>query len=98
MVDALSISMKMIHLAVVSTCESDVKERVKSAQEMDAFFKTVKSYLEKEPTRLKHESYQLMNHGLLTYRVRLYIPNYDDLKRFMMDELHKIPYTGHPSY
>jgi hypothetical protein len=30
--------MKMIHLAVVSICESNVKERVKSAQEIDAFF------------------------------------------------------------
>jgi hypothetical protein len=36
--------------------------------------------------------------GLLTYRDRMYIPNHDDLKRFIMDELHKIPYTGHPGY
>jgi hypothetical protein len=36
--------------------------------------------------------------GLLTYRDRLYIPNCDDLKRFIMDELHKRPYTGHPRY
>jgi hypothetical protein len=36
--------------------------------------------------------------GLLTYRDRLYIPNCDDLKKFIMDELHKRPYTGHPGY
>jgi hypothetical protein len=30
-VDALSRSMKVIHLAYVRTCELDVKERVKSA-------------------------------------------------------------------
>jgi hypothetical protein len=45
--DALSRSMKVIHLAAVSTCETNVKERFKSAQETYAFFKTVKSYLEK---------------------------------------------------
>ena len=28
----------------------------------------------------------------------MYIPNCDDLKRFIMDELHKIPYTGHLGY
>ena len=39
-----------------------------------------------------------MEGGLLTYRNRLYIPYCDDLKRFIMDELHKIPYTGHPGY
>jgi hypothetical protein len=42
-VDALSRSMKVIHLETVSTYETDLKERVKSAQEVDEFFKMVKS-------------------------------------------------------
>ena len=64
--DALNRCMKVIHLAVVSTCETDVKERVKITQETYAFFKTVKSYLEKEPTGLKYEGYRLLNDGVLT--------------------------------
>jgi hypothetical protein len=36
-VDALSRSMRMIHLAAMSTCETDVKNRVKKAQETDPF-------------------------------------------------------------
>jgi hypothetical protein len=60
--------MKVIHLEVVSTCESDIKERVKSAQEVDEFFKTVKACLEQEPTGMKYEGYQLLNDGLLTYK------------------------------
>jgi hypothetical protein len=36
--DALSRSMKTIHLAVVSTCETNVKERVRNAQERYTFF------------------------------------------------------------
>jgi hypothetical protein len=44
--DALSISMKTIHLAVVSTWKTNVKERVRNAQEIDTFFQTVTSYLE----------------------------------------------------
>jgi hypothetical protein len=74
-VDSLSRSMKLIHFAVVSTYEIDIRERVKSAQETDAFFKTVKSYLEKEPTWMNYEGYQLLNDGLLNYKCRLYIPN-----------------------
>jgi hypothetical protein len=97
-VDSLSRSMKLIHLVVAITCETYVRERVKSAQETNAFFNTVKSHLEQEPTRMKHEGYQLLNDGLLTYKGRLYIPKCDELKRSMMDELHKIPYTGHPGY
>jgi hypothetical protein len=90
--------MIVIHLVVVSTCESDIRERFKSAQETYAFFKTVKSYLEQEPIGMKYEDYQLLNDGLLTYKGSLYIPNCDDLKRFIMDELHKIPYNGHCGY
>jgi hypothetical protein len=35
--DALRRSMKTVHLAVVSTCETDVKERIRNAQETDPF-------------------------------------------------------------
>jgi len=47
---------------------------------------------------MKYKGYRLLNDGLLTYKDRLYIPNFDDLKRFMMDGIHKIPYNGHPGY
>jgi hypothetical protein len=97
-VDALSISIKMNHLVAVSTCDIDVKEKIRNAQETYAFFKTVTSYLRQEPTRIKYEGYQMLDEGLLTHRNILYIPNRDDLKRFIMDELHKRPYTGHPGY
>jgi hypothetical protein len=70
----------------------------KNAQETDTFFYIVTSHLEQEPTRIKYEGYQMIDGGLLTYRNRLYIPDCDDLKRFIMDELHKRPYIGHPGY
>jgi hypothetical protein len=38
------------------------------------------------------------NDGLLTYKGGLYIPNCDDLKRLLIDELHKRPYIGHPGF
>jgi hypothetical protein len=96
--DALSRIMKTIHLTVVSTCEMDVKERVRNAQETDRFFQNVTSYLQQEPTGIKYGGYHMMEGGLLTYRNKLYIPDCDNLKRFITDELHKRPYTGHPGY
>ena len=97
-VDALSKSMKIIHLATVSTCETNVKERVRNAQEKYTFFQTVTSYLEQEPAGLKYEGYQMLDGGLLTYQNMIYIPSCDVLKRFIMDELHKRTYTDHPGY
>ena len=98
MADALSRRMKTIHLAAVSTYETDVKNRVRNAQEIDPFVQTMTLYLQQEPAREKYEGYQMTEGGLLTYRNRFYIPVCDDLKRFIMDELHKRPYTGHPGY
>jgi hypothetical protein len=43
--DALRRSMKMIHLAEVSTYEMNVRERIMNAQETYAFFNTITSYL-----------------------------------------------------
>jgi hypothetical protein len=96
--DALSRSMKTIHVAAMSTSETEVKERIRNTQGTDPFVQTVTLYLQQEPTEVKYEGYQMTKGGLLTYRDRLYIPNCDDLKRFIMDELHKRPYTGHPGY
>jgi hypothetical protein len=49
--------MKMIHLAVVSTWETNVKERVRNASETNTFFHTVTLYLDQEPTGIKYEGY-----------------------------------------
>jgi hypothetical protein len=73
-------------------------ERIKNAQETNAFFKLITSYLRKDPTEIKYEDYQMIDEGMMAYKNRLYIPNCDDLKRFIMDELHKIPYTGRLGY
>jgi hypothetical protein len=40
----------------------------------------------------------MLNVGILTYKGRLYVLNCDELKRIIMDELHKRPYTSHPGY
>ena len=80
-VDALSKSMKTIHLVVVRTFETNVRERLKNAQETYRFFQTVTSYLEKEPTGIKYEGYQMIDGGLLTYKNRLYILDCDCLQQ-----------------
>jgi hypothetical protein len=97
-VDSLSRSMKVIHLAAMSTCETYLKERVKSAQEVDEFFKTSKIHLDKDPIGMKYVGYQLTSDNLLTYKGRLYIPTCDTLKIFILDELYKRPYVDHPGY
>ena len=33
-----------------------------------------------------------------TYNNRAYIPNIEDLRRMLMDEIHQDSYSGHPGY
>jgi hypothetical protein len=56
-VDALSRSMKTIHLAAMSTYETDVKNRVINAQETDPFVQTLTLYLQQETFEVKYEGY-----------------------------------------
>ena len=37
-------------------------------------------------------------YGVLTYKVRIYIPNVAYLRRVVMDEIHQALYFGHPRY
>jgi hypothetical protein len=90
--------MKVIYLASIRNYESDIKERVKSAQEIHEFLKNVNVNIENELIGLKYEGYRVFNDGPLTYKGQLYISNFYKLKKFIMDELHKRPYTGHPDY
>jgi hypothetical protein len=66
--------MQVIHLASMSTCETYLEERVKTAQEVDEFFKNTKIHLAQELTGMKYAGYELTSDGLLTYKGRLYIP------------------------
>jgi hypothetical protein len=57
-VDALSRSMKTIHLAAVSTCETDVKERIRNAQEIDPFIQNCDLVpTGRNSSGVKHEGY-----------------------------------------
>jgi hypothetical protein len=97
-VDALRKSVKMIHLVALCTCEMDFRERVNSSQEIDVFFKIVMSYINQGPTGVKYEGYQMLDEDMLTNKNRFHVPSCDELKRFIMYELHKRPYTSHIGY
>jgi hypothetical protein len=46
----------------------------------------------------KVENYKLETDGTLMYKNIIYIPNFQDLKRMILHEMHNVPYAGHPGY
>ena len=55
--------------------------------------KTAKNEMNQAKTNLS-----LNRRGLLLHKGILYVPNLEDIKLFIMDEIHKIPYSLHPRY
>ena len=55
--------------------------------------KVTKNLIESLSTR-----YSLNEIGLLLYKDSLYIPNVPNIKLLILNEIHKTPYSGHPSY
>ena len=46
----------------------------------------------------KVEIYKLETNGILLYKNIIYVPNVQDLKLMILNEMHNVPYVGHPRY
>jgi hypothetical protein len=46
----------------------------------------------------KVENYKLEADGTLLYKNKIYVPNVQDLKLMILNEMHNVPYAGHPGY
>jgi hypothetical protein len=44
------------------------------------------------------EDYKLGVDDILLYKNRVYVPNVQDLKLMILNEMHNVPYVGHPGY
>ena len=58
----------------------------------------IKDKLQQQSLEKKCERYKLEEGELLTYMTIIYIPNVENLRRIVMDEIHQDPYSGHPGY
>ena len=57
----------------------------------------MKNKLEKINLGKRYENYKLKDDRLITYKNIMYISNYLYFRRIVV-EVHKIPYSKHPSY
>jgi hypothetical protein len=85
-------------VAAVNICKSDLKKSVIDSLIEDELYIQVKDVLQQVKLENKYEGYQLNDDGFFIYKNRMYIPNSLDLRRIIMDEIHKMPYSGHLGY
>jgi hypothetical protein len=88
----------MIYTVTRSNYETDLEEKVKMAAEKDKEYQSIKSKLTENQAETEKSDLRLSKNGLLMYKNRLYIPEVEEIKLLILNELHKNPYSGHPGY
>ena len=96
--DALSRKVQEMHVASLSICQSDLRQKFVSHAAGDELYEQVKDKLQQQSLEKGYEGYKLEEDELLTYKNKIYIPNVEDLRRIVMDEIHQAPYSDHPGY
>ena len=94
---ALSRKVHEMHVASLSSCQSDLRQQIVSHATRDELYEQVKEKLQQQSLEKRYEGYKL-EEGLITYKNRIYIPNVAYLRRMVMDEIQQDPYSGHSGY
>ena len=96
--DALSRKVYEIQVASLSIFQSYMRQQIVKHVVEDYLYVQVKDKLQQQNLEKKYEGYKLEEYGILTYKNIIYIPQVENLRRFVMDEIHQAPYFGHPRY
>ena len=98
MFGALSRKFHLVYMESISTCKVDLRKLIIYCIVEDELYVQIKHKLQQHKLEKRYEGYHLEGDGLLVYKNKIYFPNVAYLRRIVMDEIHKIPYSGHPGY
>jgi hypothetical protein len=91
-VDALSRRVNEMHATTISMYQSDLKPRILEATKSDLQYKKLVEKLKQGNLQQKIEEYNLDNDEILMYKGIIYVPNFQDLKILILEEMHNVPY------
>ena len=96
-VDALSRNAIPLCSAAFNSYKTNLEYLIKEAAKNDEEYLKIKEQLETND-KGSYSAYSISSEDLLVYKNRLYIPDSEEVKRLILNELHKKPYSGHPGY
>ena len=96
--DALSRNAKLNFIAAISTYATDLEEQLEARIEQDENYRKLQEKVKENLIESLSAGYNLNKNRLLLYKDRLYVPNVLKIKILILNEIHKTPYSGHPSY
>ena len=72
--------------------------RVKVASTQDVKYNKLLSKIQNHEINLDRATFKVDQKGFIWFKDRLYVPNVLEIKLFIMNEMHKHPFAGHPGY
>ena len=92
--DALS---RRPHISAISTIQVNLYDWIREQWGNDQWYVEIRSALEKgKSTPTRTEGYSIDHGGLLRFQGRVYVPANEELRRLVLDEAHRAPYSTHP--
>jgi hypothetical protein len=97
-VDALSKKVHQLHAITINMFQTDIKRKILEAANVDLQYKELVAMLQQGKMLQKVDNYKLGIYGILLRKNKIFVPNFQDLKRMIVHETHNVPYAGHPRY
>jgi hypothetical protein len=87
-----------MHATTINMHKLDLKRRNLYVVLADQQYLHVKESLQHENVQQKFKGYEMKEDGLLMHKNRFYVPSSDELRNFLLKEIHNVPYVEHPGY
>jgi hypothetical protein len=97
-VNALSRRVHELHATTISMYRTDIKRKFLEAINTDLQYEDLVENLQQGKMPQKVENHKLETDGTLMYKNIIYVPNVQNLKLMILNEMHNVPYVGHPGY
>ena len=84
-------------MAAIDTYKTDLEDQLEEGVKLDENDHKLQAKVAESLIESLSTWYSLNEKGFLLYKNRLYIPNVLKIKLLILNEIHKTPYSGHPS-
>ena len=98
MVDALSRKLHHLYEITYSQEEFNFSYLIREFAKKDLEYKFLWQKINQSNNSRKKTDYNINEKNLLTFRGRIYVPNQQVFRLFILDEFRKMPYVSHLSY
>ena len=97
-VDALRINAITSSIDTISSYKTELDDKLEKRIKLDTEYQNLRDNVTNNKSKNVKIDYNLNEKGLMLYKNRLYVPNIPEIKLLILNEVHKITYSGHLGY